>query len=82
MTLTQKVFGFFAVCLVINIGLSLAGVAPVNTPAAQAPVADMSREAQCKTSKWYVRYWTYDGRPIAKDTIQCFNNLVIRTEKM
>ncbi len=82
MTLTQKVFGFFAVCLVINIGLSLAGVAPVNTPAAQAPVADMSREAQCKTSKHYTRVMAYDGIPIVRDTVQCFNNLVIRSEKL
>jgi hypothetical protein len=64
MTLAQKVFGFFAVCLVINIGLSLAGVAPVNTPATKEPVADMSREAQCNTSKHYTRVMAYDGVPI------------------
>ena len=82
MTLAQKVFGFFAVCLVINIGLSLAGVAPVNTPATKEPVADMSREAQCKTSKHYTRVMAYDGVPIIRDTIQCFNDLVIRSEKL
>jgi hypothetical protein len=82
MTVAQKVFWFFAGCLVLNIGLSLAGVAPVNTYSTKDPVPDMSREAQCETSKWYVRYWTYNGQLIAKDTIQCFNNLVIRTEKM
>jgi hypothetical protein len=82
MTVAQKVFGFFAVCLVFNIGLSLAGVAPVSTYSTKEPVADMSREAQCKTSKWYTVYYTYDGKPIAKDTVQCFNNLVIRSEKL
>ena len=80
MTVAQKVFGFFAVCLVINIGLSLAGVAPVNTYSTKDPVPDTSREAQCKTSKWYTVYWQYDGRIIQKDTVQCYNNLVIRSE--
>jgi hypothetical protein len=80
MTIAQKVFWFFAVCLALNIGLSLAGVAPVNTYSTKEPVADTSREAQCKTSKWYTVYWQYDGRIIQKDTVQCYNNLVIRSE--
>ena len=82
MTIAQKIFWFFAICLVANIALSIAGVAPVNTPATKEPVADMSREAQCKTSKHYTRVLAYDGVPIVRDTVQCFNNLVIRSEKL
>jgi hypothetical protein len=69
------------ITLIVVLGLTAVVIGPQPAKAPE-PVPDNSREAQCKTSKWYVRYWTYDGRPIAKDTIQCFNNLVIRTEKM
>ena len=68
------------ITLIVVLGLSAVVIGP--QAKVVDPVPDNSREAQCETSKWYVRYWTYDGRPIAKDTIQCFNNLVIRTEKM
>jgi hypothetical protein len=54
MTIAQKVFWFFAVCLVGNIALSMAGVAPVNTYSTKDPVPDMSREAQCSRDDTYV----------------------------
>jgi hypothetical protein len=77
MTVPHKIFWFFAACLVLKM------IIPGSqTEKVADPVPNMSREAQCETSKWYVRYWTYDGQPVAKETIQCFNNLVIRTEKM
>ena len=69
------------ITLIVILGLSAVVIGPQPAKAPE-PVPDMSREAQCETSKWYVRYWAYDGVPIVKDTIQCFNNLVIRSEKL
>ena len=74
----MKAIGIGFICLVVFV-LAF-GDSDVNTQP-QEPVK-YGKEEQCKDSKWYVRYWTYDGKPIAKDTIQCFNDLVIRTEKM
>jgi hypothetical protein len=67
------------ITLIVVLGLSAMVIGPQAEKAAD-PVADTSREAQCKTSKWYTVYWQYDGRIIQKDTVQCYNNLVIRSE--
>ena len=75
MTVFQKLFWFFVASFVI---VMIFPSPDVNTKT-QEPVK-YGKEEQCKDSKWYVRYWTYDGKIIAKDTIQCFNDLVIRTE--
>ena len=73
-------YRIWPITLIVVLGIAAVVVPqPVKT---ETPVVDMSREAQCETSKWYVRYWSYDGKPVAKDTVQCFNNLVIRSEKL
>jgi hypothetical protein len=83
MTVAQKVFGFFAVCLVINIGLSLAGVAPVSTYSTKEPVADMSREAQCaRGDSKYIVVLSYNGSPIEKAYYRCDNNALISVSKI
>ena len=68
------------ITLIVVLGLSAVVIGP--QAKVVDPIPDNSREAQCKTSKWYVTYWAYDGVPIVKDTAQCFNNLVIRSEKL
>ncbi len=77
MTIFQKLFWFFVASFVLVMVLP----EPDVSTRTQEPVK-YGKEEQCKTSKWYVRYWTYDGKPIAKDTVQCFNDLVIRTENL
>jgi hypothetical protein len=69
------------ITLIVVLGLSAVVIGPQPAKVAD-PVPDMSREAQCKTSKHYTRVIAYDGVPIIRDTIQCFNNLVIRSEKL
>ena len=75
MTASSKIFWFFAVCLALKM------VMP--STATEQPVKETvkyGKEEQCKTSKWYTVYWQYDGRIFRKDTVQCYNNLVIRSE--
>jgi hypothetical protein len=81
MTIAQKVFGFFAVCLVINIGLSLAGVAPVSTYSTKEPVADMSREAQCSRDSTYIWGVQY-GSTYEWARSDCKTGQIIKTWKM
>ena len=73
-------YRIWPITLIVVLGLAAVVVPqPVKT---ETPVVDMSREAQCKTSKHYTRVIAYDGVPIIRDTIQCFNDLVIRSEKL
>jgi hypothetical protein len=81
MTVAQKVFGFFAVCLVLNIGLSLAGVAPVSTYSTKEPVADMSREAQCSRGSNYIWGIQY-GSTYEWARSDCETGQIIKTWKM
>ena len=81
MTIAQKVFWFFAICLVGNIALSMAGVAPVNTYSTKDPVPDMSREAQCSRGSYYVWGIQY-GSTYEWARSDCETGQIIKTWKM
>ena len=77
MTITSKIFWFFAICLVAKMVLpSTAAEQSVKEP------VKYGKAEQCATSNRYLVILSYDGRPIEKAYFRCDNGQMISASKM